>query len=65
MNKIIIYNMPLEEFETHPYLTQGQLKGATKLILGSFPVYECINPDKQIKQQTRNKEGTIRFFMGV
>lgn len=56
--------MPLEEIETHPYLQLGQIGEATKLILGSFPVYECTNPDTVLKQQNRINEGTIRFFYG-
>lgn len=56
--------MPLGELEIHPYLNKGKIKGATKLILGSFPVYECTDPDNQIKKDNRLKEGTIRFFYG-
>jgi hypothetical protein len=56
--------MPIGEKETHPYLQQGQITGATKLILGSFPVYECTDHDSQFKQQRRQNEGTIRFFYG-
>lgn len=56
--------MPIGEIETHPYLHQGQINGATKMILGSFPVYECTDQDNKIKQQNRQKEGTIRFFYG-
>ncbi len=48
--------MPIGETETHPYLEQGQINGSTKLILRSFPVYECTNPDNQIKQQNRQNE---------
>jgi hypothetical protein len=56
--------MPIGEIETHPYLQQGHIHGATKLILGSFPVYECTDQDSQLKQQNRLNEGTIRFFYG-
>lgn len=56
--------MPIGEIEIHPYLEQGQINGATKMILGSFPVYECTNPDNQLKQQNRLNEGTVRFFYG-
>ncbi len=56
--------MPLGEIEIHPYLAQGQIHGANKLILGSFPVYECTNQDNHIKLQNRQNEGTIRFFYG-
>ena len=56
--------MPIGEIEIHPYLLQGQINGATKLILGSFPVYECTDQDNQQKQLNRQNEGTIRFFYG-
>ena len=56
--------MPIGEIETHPYLLQGQINGATKLILGSFPVYECTDQDNYLKQQNRLNEGTVRFFYG-
>ena len=56
--------MPIGEIETHPYLKQGKINGATKLILGSFPVYECTDQDNQLKQQNRLNEGTVRFFYG-
>lgn len=56
--------MPIGEIETHPYLHQGEISGASKLILGSFPVYECTDQDGESKQKTRQKEGTIRFFYG-
>lgn len=56
--------MPREEIETHPYLQLGQILNATKLILGSFPVYECTNDDNPLKLQHRHREGTIRFFYG-
>jgi hypothetical protein len=59
-----IDNMPIGEIETHPYLQQGQINGATKLILGSFPVYECTDQDNELKNQTRLNEGTVRFFYG-
>ena len=50
--------------ETHPYLKAGNIKGSTKLILGSFPVYACTNPDSKEKLTIRNTEGTVRFFYG-
>ncbi len=56
--------MPIGEKEIHPYLQQGQINGATKLILGSFPVYECTDQDNLKKQISRQREGTIRFFYG-
>lgn len=57
--------MHIGEIETHPYLQQGQINGATKMILGSFSVYECTDQDNQLKQQNRQNEGTIRFFMAA
>jgi hypothetical protein len=56
--------MPIREIEIHPYLKQGQINGAKKLILGSFPVYECTDPDSLLKEKNRSNEGTIRFFYG-
>ena len=56
--------MPIGEIETHPYLQLGLINGATKLILGSFPVYECTNPDNELKQQNRQNDGSVRFFYG-
>ena len=50
--------------EIHPYLDEGNIKGATKLILGSFPVYACTNPDNNEKQRIRNTDGTVLFFYG-
>lgn len=56
--------MPKGEIEYHPYLEEGFIKGANKLILGSFPVYECTNPENDLKESNRKNEGTIRFFYG-
>lgn len=56
--------MPAGEIEKHPYLQVGELKGATKLILGSFPVYYCTDDDNELKRQHRENNGTIRFFYG-
>lgn len=56
--------MPLGEIETHPYIKGGEITGSTKLILGSFPVYECTDNDNEIKRQNRQKKGTTRFFYG-
>lgn len=50
--------------EIHPYLNEGNIKGSTKLILGSFPVYACTDPDNAEKLAIRNTEGTVRFFYG-
>jgi hypothetical protein len=50
--------------EIHPYLKEGNLKGSTKLILGSFPVFACTDPDSSEKLKIRNSYGTVRFFYG-
>jgi hypothetical protein len=50
--------------EFHPFLKEGKIKGATKLILGSFPVYACTDPDNMKKLRIRNKDGSVRFFYG-
>lgn len=56
--------MPIGEIETHPYLEEGYIQGATKLILGSFPVYECTDGDSPLKQAKRLENGSCRFFYG-
>jgi hypothetical protein len=40
--------MPIGEIEIHPYLEMGQIPNSRKLILGSFPVYECTNYPHQV-----------------
>ena len=50
--------------ENHPYLEEGNIIGATKLILGSFPVYACTDPDNVEKELIRKTDGTVRFFYG-
>jgi len=50
--------------ETHPYLKEGIIKGANRLILGSFPVFACTDPDSSEKLKIRNTDGTVRFFYG-
>ena len=54
----------MKDKEIHPYLNEGNIQGATKLILGSFPVYACTGPDNKEKLLKRNTEGTIPFFYG-
>jgi hypothetical protein len=56
--------MPIGEIEQHPYLKSGEIIGSSKLILGSFPVYECTDEDNDYKRENRSSEGTIRFFYG-
>lgn len=56
--------MPKGELEIHPYLELGKTEGAKRLILGSFPVYECTDPDNDLKQKNRALEKTFRFFYG-
>jgi G:T/U-mismatch repair DNA glycosylase len=56
--------MPIGEVETHPYLHLGEEIPGTRLILGSFPVYECTDIDTPQKQASREQEGTFMFFYG-
>jgi hypothetical protein len=57
--------MPIGEIETHPYLHIGEtVRGATRLILGSFPVYYCTNEDTPFKELYRADNDTSRFFYG-
>ncbi len=56
-----------EKRETHPYLILGQIPGAKSMVLGSFPVYACTDPDTADKQKMRietTKKTPIRFFYG-
>jgi G:T/U-mismatch repair DNA glycosylase len=50
--------------ETHPFLELGKLSNATKLILGSFPVYSITLPDTEEKIKIRKSNGTAQFFYG-
>ena len=50
--------------ETHPFLKQGIIANATRLILGSFPVYSITLPDNAEKQRIRKSDGTVQFFYG-
>ena len=50
--------------ETRPYLKEGIIKGASRLFLGSFPVFACTDPVSSEKLKIRNTDGTIRFFYG-
>ncbi len=50
--------------ETHPFLELGKVPNATKLILGSFPVYSITLPDSEEKNRIRKSDGSIQFFYG-
>ena len=50
--------------EIHPFLELGKVPNATKLILGSFPVYSITFPDSEDKKRIRKSEGTVPFFYG-
>jgi hypothetical protein len=54
----------MNSLENHPYLKEGNIKGATRLILGSFPVFPCTDPDNSEKLNIRKTDGTVRFFYG-
>jgi hypothetical protein len=50
--------------ETHSFLKQGKIPNASRLILGSFPVYSITLPDNAEKQKIRKSDGTVQFFYG-
>ena len=50
--------------EIHPFLKLGKVPNATKLILGSFPVYSITLPDSEDKRRIRKSDGTVPFFYG-
>jgi len=50
--------------ETHPFLKLGKVPNATKLVLGSFPVYSITLPDSKEKNKIRKSDGTVQFFYG-
>jgi hypothetical protein len=56
--------MIMNEREIHPYLNEGKIEGAKRLILGSFPVYPCTDPDSHEKENQRQRDRTVRFFYG-
>jgi hypothetical protein len=56
--------VPIGEIEFHPYLNQGINDNSAKLILGSFPVYDCTDQDNAEKTMRRQLNGTFRFFYG-
>lgn len=56
--------MPIGQKEEHPYLSLGAIPGATRLILGSFPVYDCTDPDSAEKRNNRAVKGAFSFFYG-
>jgi|688.fasta_scaffold299057_2 hypothetical protein len=56
--------MPRNEIESHPFFELGKFQESTKLILGSFPVYECTNPDSVYKRKKREIEETVFFYYG-
>jgi hypothetical protein len=56
--------MPIGEIETHPYLQFGEaIPNASRLILGSFPVYYCTEPETPRKAEEKSK-GVVTFFYG-
>lgn len=50
--------------ETHPFLKLGKIPNASRLILGSFPVYSISLPENEEKQKIRRSDGTVQFFYG-
>jgi hypothetical protein len=50
--------------ETHPFLSLGKIPNASKLILGSFPIYSITLPENEEKERIRKSNGIIQFFYG-
>lgn len=53
--------MTNSDIEHHPFPEEGKIQGATKLILGSFPVYACTHAEPN---QEFDDEGNLMFFYG-
>jgi len=53
--------MTNSDFEHHPFLEEGKIEGATKLILGSFPVYACTHANPN---QEYDGDCNLMFFYG-
>ncbi len=53
--------MTNSDYEHHPFLEEGKIEGATKLILGSFPVYACTHAKPN---QEYDGDCNLMFFYG-
>lgn len=55
--------MPIGEVEHHPFLEIGEGFQATRLIVGTFPIYSLTSPTTDYKKQLQQR-GDIEFFYG-
>jgi hypothetical protein len=56
--------MPIDEVELHPYLGIGESISATRMIVGTFPIYSLTNPRTPRKEQLQQQRSDISFFYG-
>ena len=55
--------MPTNETEYHPYIAVGETIRASRMIIGTFPIYSLTIPETQHKNQLQQR-GDISFFYG-
>lgn len=56
--------MPINEFESHPYLELGEAIRASRMIIGTFPIYSLTMPRTPHKIALQNQRGDTSFFYG-
>ncbi len=56
--------MPLKEVELHPFLKIGESITASRMIVGTFPVYSITRPRNSLKAQVSRDNGNLQFFYG-
>ncbi len=56
--------MPINDIEQHPFLQMGESIQASRMIIGTFPIYSLTNPRTTYKNQLRKQRGDMSFFYG-
>lgn len=56
--------MPINETEIHPFLQIGEAIPASRMIVGTFPIYSLTNPRTQRKSSLQQDRNDISFFYG-
>ncbi len=56
--------MPINEIESHPYLHTCEAIAASRMIVGTFPIYSLTNPRTPRKEQLQQERNDISFFYG-
>ena len=51
--------------ETHPFLKLGKILNASRLILGSYPVYSITLPDNEEKKKIRDEKRLSRMSISI